>query len=440
MKAMLATSWGVRTGRSELEGAIKAAAAAIESADALVITAGAGIGVDSGLPDYRGDQGLWRAYPRLKQLGLSFESMATPVWFERNPRMAWAFYGHRRQLYRETSPHRGYSLLRSWGEATPCGYFAYTSNVDGHFQRAGYRADRLVECHGNVHFAQCCEPCHGDVWQDVVHDFDLDLDEHQARDPLPTCSECSKVSRPNVLMFDDWDWIPDATAVQMARYKAWVEELRTRGARVAIIEVGAGTRLDTIRRESEMLAEELTADLIRINTRESEGPEGTISIKLPGLEALERIDTGLPNVIKEACQPDNQSGRLALDCPFCRVPPVKIIAASELVLALHDGFPVSPGHALVVPRRHVASWSDLSPAERVAIWQAVDEVRDLLTDSYRPSAFNVGFNDGAAAGQTVMHFHAHVIPRYAGDTVDPRGGIRWVLPEKAAYWGPKDDG
>lgn len=137
---------------------------------------------------------------------------------------------------------------------------------------------------------------------------------------------------------------------------------------------------------------------------------------------------------KGTCGEEERPGRVAVDCPFCEVPPERIITASESVLALYDGFPVSPGHALVVPRRHVASWDEVSPEERAATWQTVDEMRRLITDRHRPSAFNVGFNDGAAAGQTVMHFHVHVIPRYAGDAVDPRGGIRCVLPEKAAYW------
>jgi diadenosine tetraphosphate (Ap4A) HIT family hydrolase len=132
-------------------------------------------------------------------------------------------------------------------------------------------------------------------------------------------------------------------------------------------------------------------------------------------------------------------GGPASACPFCEVPPERIIAATQSVLALYDGFPVSPGHALVVPRRHVASWKEVSPGEKAAIWQMVDELRGLITDRYRPSAFNVGFNDGAAAGQTVMHFHVHVIPRYAGDAADPRGGIRWVLPDKAVYWGAESD-
>ena len=99
-----------------------------------------------------------------------------------------------------------------------------------------------------------------------------------------------------------------------------------------------------------------------------------------------------------------------------------------------DSFPVSPGHALVVPRRHAVSWGDLAAEEKAAVTAGVDAVRVLIDERHRPDGYNVGFNDGLAAGQTVMHFHMHVIPRYRGDTHDPRGGVRWVLGDKTAYW------
>ena len=83
----------------------------IEDSDAVLITAGAGMGVDSGLPDFRGKEGFWKAYPIAKQLGLSFEEMANPIWFRKNPKLAWAFYGHRLNLYKKTVPHAGFSML-----------------------------------------------------------------------------------------------------------------------------------------------------------------------------------------------------------------------------------------------------------------------------------------------------------------------------------------
>src|ERR1700746_3005889 len=112
---------------------VKQAAEALNTADALLITAGAGMGVDSGLPDFRGTHGFWRAYPAIAKLGLSFEEMADPTWFERSPHLAWAFCGHRLNLYRATEPHQGFRQLLDLGVKKSKGYFVFTSNVDGQF-------------------------------------------------------------------------------------------------------------------------------------------------------------------------------------------------------------------------------------------------------------------------------------------------------------------
>lgn len=122
------------------------------------------------------------------------------------------------------------------------------------------------------------------------------------------------------------------------------------------------------------------------------------------------------------------------DCPFCYPQTTRIRLESELVMAMLDGFGVTEGHTLVLPRRHVTSIFDLSEPEQSAVWSMVAQVRAGLMDELRPDGFNVGLNDGPAAGQTVMHAHVHVIPRRAGDVADPRGGVRWIIPDKAAYW------
>jgi len=121
-------------------------------------------------------------------------------------------------------------------------------------------------------------------------------------------------------------------------------------------------------------------------------------------------------------------------CPFCSVPTSASSHQNDFALALPDVFPVSKGHTLVVPRRHVASLFDLPAPEQDAVWRLVSHVRTDLQHDLTPDGFTVGINDGAAAGQTVMHAHVHVIPRRRGDVPDPRGGIRWVCPDKAPYW------
>jgi diadenosine tetraphosphate (Ap4A) HIT family hydrolase len=121
-------------------------------------------------------------------------------------------------------------------------------------------------------------------------------------------------------------------------------------------------------------------------------------------------------------------------CPFCHLARDRLVFESELALAFRDGFSVSPGHTLVIPRRHVASFFDSTPQEQAAMLQLLNLARIDLDHRHHPAGYNVGINDGLAAGQTIAHVHIHLIPRYVGDREDPRGGVRWVLPEKAAYW------
>lgn len=121
-------------------------------------------------------------------------------------------------------------------------------------------------------------------------------------------------------------------------------------------------------------------------------------------------------------------------CPFCCLKEVRIAASNSHVLAIYDGFPISPGHTLIIPKRHVASFFELTRAEQESILGLLTEMRQHLLTKCNPDGFNIGINDGAAAGQTVMHLHIHLIPRYVGDQPDPRGGVRWIFPKKAVYW------
>jgi len=123
-----------------------------------------------------------------------------------------------------------------------------------------------------------------------------------------------------------------------------------------------------------------------------------------------------------------------MPCPFCTLDPSTIIRENPHAQAFADRFPISCGHTLIIPRRHVASFFDLSPEEQKAMLDLLAEMRNLLLAERNPDGFNIGINDGAAAGQTVMHLHIHLIPRHFGDTPDPRGGIRWIFPDRAAYW------
>ena len=121
-------------------------------------------------------------------------------------------------------------------------------------------------------------------------------------------------------------------------------------------------------------------------------------------------------------------------CLFCSIPAGQVIIEQPLVWAVRDSYPVSKGHTLIVPRRHVVTFFETTEEERRAMMKLLDEVKAMLDREHKPDGYNIGINNGAAAGQTVMHVHMHLIPRYAGDRADPRGGVRWILPDKAAYW------
>lgn len=126
--------------------------------------------------------------------------------------------------------------------------------------------------------------------------------------------------------------------------------------------------------------------------------------------------------------PSNQT------CPFCTLPTERILKQNEHGVWVMDAYPISPGHSLVIPRRHVGSFFEVTNDERAALMSLLDEAKAEVSARFNPDGYNIGINDGPAAGQTVPHLHIHLIPRYKGDLPDPRGGVRWVIPAKADYW------
>jgi diadenosine tetraphosphate (Ap4A) HIT family hydrolase len=124
-------------------------------------------------------------------------------------------------------------------------------------------------------------------------------------------------------------------------------------------------------------------------------------------------------------------------CPFCTLPASRVISAGEHGVVVRDAYPISLGHSLIIPKRHVGSFFDLATDERTDLLRLLDAAKLVLDQEFAPQAYNIGINDGAAAGQTIPHLHIHLIPRYKGDRADPRGGVRWIIPEKADYWSPR---
>ncbi|MDR5855363.1 Sir2 family NAD-dependent protein deacetylase [Caballeronia sp. LZ062] len=268
------------------EALIEEAAEWLADADGLLVTAGAGMGVDSGLPDFRGPEGFWRAYPALRHHGFAFEDMANPDGFVRHPRLAWGFYGHRLALYRATQPHEGFHVLRRWAASMRHGAFVFTSNVDGQFQRAGFAAERVAQCHGTIHAMQCIDACTHDIWP--ADGFEPVVDESRCElvNALPLCPHCGRLARPNILMFGDWNWIDTQCVQQERRLAAWLAGVE----RLVVVELGAGRALPTVRRFSERHGPRV----VRINPREPGIAPGVgVGIAGGAKETLLRLDRAL---------------------------------------------------------------------------------------------------------------------------------------------------
>jgi NAD-dependent SIR2 family protein deacetylase len=270
---------------------LQRAVTAISQAEALVITSGAGMGVDSGLPDFRGESGFWQAYPMYKDLGVNFYAAANPSHFSDDPHFGWGFYGHRTNLYRHTIPHRGFKILLEWTQRYALDTFVVTSNVDGQFQKAGFSPPSIFEVHGSIHHLQCLTPCTKDIW-DNDEQIPVDLDSMRARH-IPRCRHCQGVARPNILMFGDYSWLPDRTSEQEKRFHQFL--MRNNGKKLVIVELGAGTAVPTIRHLTQTLAQKKNACALRINPREAQINAAQISLAYPALAALEMLEQELSN-------------------------------------------------------------------------------------------------------------------------------------------------
>jgi len=257
--------------------------------EAVIFTAGAGMGVDSGLPDFRGEHGFWKAYPPLQKLGLDFMASANGDLFSTDPHLAWAFYGHRYNMYANTKPHEGYAIQRAIANRRP--HQVFTSNVDDAYVTAGFDEKRCVDCHGNIFYWQSTENWKGRIWEARPQDgcpVSVDLETFKALDPLPHGADGS-LARPNILMFGDSVWNSARTGAQEHRMNNWLQ--MHCGSKITIIECGAGTAIPSVRMFGERIRRALGATLIRINPRESQ--HGDICIPMGAKAAMLGIDAGL---------------------------------------------------------------------------------------------------------------------------------------------------
>ena len=222
-----------------------------------------------------------------KGRNINFQDIATPLAYETHQELAYWFYGHRLSQYRATSPHEGYQILKRWAESKPYGYFVFTSNVDGHFQKAEFEEGRIYEVHGTLERLQCVNNCRGLNWsassfQPVVDNENLCLTSEK-----PHCPYCGGFARQNVLMFNDWSYASQYQDFKKVRLESWLKEVQN----LVVIELGAGKAIPTVRRFSERTAKAKKGGFIRINLQDSGVPKmHFLSLEMKALDALKAID------------------------------------------------------------------------------------------------------------------------------------------------------
>lgn len=221
---------------------------------------------------------------------MSFQDIACPDAFRRTPERAWGFYGHRLMIYRKVIPHAGFALLKRWGERMPNGVNIFTSNVDGQFQKAGFDAESIHECHGSIHHFQCLKPCCRKVWSADGFEPDVDVAHCMLRNAPPSCPECGGMARPNVMMFNDWDWLDSRSGRQEARQGHWLCSVQ----RPVVLEIGAGTTIPSVRYFSQRMVHSHGAKIVRINPLESQvAPGAGVGLSMAAAAGLTAIDAGL---------------------------------------------------------------------------------------------------------------------------------------------------
>lgn len=251
----------------------------INKADAIVIFAGAGMSVDSGLHPFRGEDGLWSKSINLAGKSFDHLDLMSHHAFIETPEAAWEFILNLKEKYEKTNPHEGYyKLLNRLKDKE---HFIVTSNIDEHFLKTGFDEHRIFECHGSVNYMQCMDILEREVWLTP----DIKSENLQLKN-LPVCPNCGGVCRPNVLLFGDWFWIPIRSTHQQIRYINWCAAINATQKNIVAIEIGAGKTIRTIRNAAEAFAS-TAYPLIRVNPFDFETKKSNhISIQMNAKEFL----------------------------------------------------------------------------------------------------------------------------------------------------------
>ncbi|MGD1524535.1 SIR2 family NAD-dependent protein deacylase [Vibrio owensii] len=235
--------------------------------DAVLILAGAGFSADSNLPVFRDDGGFWNEYPPLKAIGASFEMVASPMFQDTHEELFAGFYAHRLTMYREIEPHDGYRLLLDKINQAGVDYQVVTTNVDGHFIKAGYEESKVCEMHGSIHYYQCSDKACAIKRPLLKAPASLKATTSLSPSFLPKCESCNEPLRPNIVMFNDWEYKSDRIDEAEKGYRRWINKLMEQDKKLLILEFGAGQSVASLRVMHNQLLMNVPEWLgVRINT------------------------------------------------------------------------------------------------------------------------------------------------------------------------------
>ncbi|MEM6299869.1 MAG: Sir2 family NAD-dependent protein deacetylase [Bacteroidota bacterium] len=256
----------------------------LEKAEALVLTIGAGMSADSGIPTYRGQGGAWGQLEG--ELKGEITDIMTPEFINRNPVLMWKRFARGKQKAHLYPPHKGYHVLKDWQDRFSLDTFVVSSNVDGMFQRVGFKEEQILEVHGSGAFQQCTLPCHQGIWENNPK-FDPEK-ESVSVDELPRCPVCGRLARPNVFIFKDKTFVRKRVDEQRNNYDLFLA--RNEGKRFLVIEIGAGNTIKTIRFHTRRLIRNQNAWAIRINLLDAEIEHPHLGIAETALNSLTEIN------------------------------------------------------------------------------------------------------------------------------------------------------
>lgn len=260
----------------------------LENADAIVINTGAGMGVDSGLADYRGNGGQWGQVESDREQKIF--QVVNPQAFIENPAYSWRLFGQRIKEYTTITPHHGFNILRKWIKNYDLDYFCLTSNIDGHFQKAGFAEENIREMHVTLAYFQSSKPdASKEIWKNELSGDEILANVEKGI--FPTCKNSSAHARPNVYMFRDNTYINTRSNEQGQRFKEFLE--RNKSKQILVFEIGSGPHVQTIRVKTRMLKTEYGANIVRINPKDYTIKAPNIGIAKGALEALTEIDNYL---------------------------------------------------------------------------------------------------------------------------------------------------